>query len=233
MNVPLIDLPEMKPARNAPGRFVTFEGGEGAGKSTQVRHLRSHLEQSGIRVIATREPGGSPRAEALRAALLGGRATGLGAFGEAVLFGAARIDHIDTLIRPALAGGAWVVCDRFADSTRAYQGAAGHAKPELIAALERVVVGPMKPDLTILLDLDPEAGLARAKARAGDAAADRFEGEKLGFHSALREAFLQIARQEPARVKIVDAALPEHEIADRVWALTCDAFPSDLKGRRP
>lgn len=231
MNAPLIDKPEAGAAIVAPGRFITFEGGEGAGKSTQVRHLRAHLEQAGIRVIATREPGGSPRAEALRTALLSGRAAGLGAFGEAVLFGAARIDHIDTLIRPALAGGAWVVCDRFADSTRAYQGAAGKASPELIAALERVVVGPMKPDLTILLDLDPEAGLARAKARAGDAAADRFEGEKLAFHAALREAFLEIARREPGRVKVVDAALPEHEIADRVWALTRDAFPAELKGR--
>ena len=145
------------------------------------------------------------------------------------MFGAARIDHIDTLIQPALTGGAWVVCDRFADSTRAYQGAAGKASQELIAALERVVVGPMKPDLTILLDLDPEAGLARAKARAGDAAADRFEGEKLAFHAALREAFLEIARREPGRVKVVDAALPEHEIADRIWAIARDAFPSELK----
>lgn len=229
MNAPVVDTRETAAVRTAPGRFITFEGGEGAGKSTQVRHLAAHLEQAGVRAIATREPGGSPRAEALRAALLSGKAADLGSFGEAVLFGAARIDHIDTLIRPALAGGAWVVCDRFADSTRAYQGAAGKAKPELIAALERVVVGPMKPDLTILLDLDPETGLARARTRAGADAADRFEGEQLAFHTALRTAFLDIAHSEPARVRIVDAALPEHEIADRVWALTRDAFPAELK----
>ncbi len=229
MNAPLIDKPDAAAARIAPGRFVTFEGGEGAGKSTQVRHLVAHLEQAGLRAIATREPGGSPRAEALRAALLSGRAADLGPFGEAILFGAARIDHIDTLIGPALAAGAWVVCDRFADSTRAYQGAAGKARPELIAMLERVVVGPMKPDLTILLDLDPEVGLARARARAGEAAADRFEGEQIAFHMALREAFLDIAREEPARVRVIDATLPEHEIADRVWAAAREAFPAELK----
>ena len=229
MNAPVSDMQAAAVARNAPGRFVTFEGGEGAGKSTQMRRLASRLEEAGVRVVATREPGGSPRAEVLRRALLSGKAAGLGAFGEAVLFGAARIDHIDTLIRPALAGGAWVICDRFADSTRAYQGAAGKAKPELIAALERVVVGPMKPDLTILLDLDPEAGLARARARAGEGAADRFEGEQLAFHTALREAFLDIAKSEPGRVRVVDAARAEHEIADEIWALTRDAFPAELK----
>lgn len=228
MNAPLIDKPEAGAAIIAPGRFITFEGGEGAGKSTQVRHLRAHLEQAGIRAIATREPGGSPRAEALRTALLSGKAAGLGAFGEAVLFGAARIDHIDTLIRPALAGGAWVICDRFADSTRAYQGAAGNVKPELIAALESVVVGPVKPDLTFLLDVEPALGLARARARAGDAAADRFESEDLSFHRALRRAFLDIATREPDRMKVVNAAWPEHEIADEIWALTRRAFPAPL-----
>ncbi len=229
MNAPLVDMPEAAARRVEPGRFITFEGGEGAGKSTQARLLAAHLEQAGIRAIVTREPGGSPRAEALRSALLAGKAADLGPFGEAVLFGAARIDHIDTLIRPALAGGAWVVCDRFADSTRAYQGAAGKAKPELIAMLERIVVGPMRPDLTILLDLDPEAGLARARARGGDAAVDRFEGEQLAFHVALRSAFLEIAAKEPARVRIVDAALAPDEIADRIWTIVRDAFPAVLK----
>lgn len=230
MNAPVADPPKAAAKLTAPGRFITFEGGEGAGKSTQVRRLAAHLERAGLRAVVTREPGGSPRAEALRSALLAGKAADLGAFGEAVLFGAARIDHIDTLIRPALAEGAWVICDRFADSTRAYQGAAGKARPELIAALERIVVGPMKPDLTILLDLDPEAGLARARARAGGDAADRFEGEQLDFHKALRAAFLDIAAHEPARVRVVEAAASEQEIADRIWQIVRDAFPAALKG---
>ncbi len=223
MNAPLPERP--------PGRFITFEGGEGAGKSTQVRQLVAKLEEAGVRAIATREPGGSPRAEALRAALLAGKAAELGPFGEAVLFSAARIDHIDTLIRPALAAGAWVVCDRFADSTRAYQGAAGKAPAELIEALERVVVGPVRPDLTFLLDIDPEIGLARARARAGAETADRFEGEALTFHNALRRAFLDIAACEPGRVKIVDASQPEHEIAEQIWSYVRDAFPARLKAQ--
>lgn len=200
------------------GRFITLEGGEGAGKSTQARRLAAHLEEAGLRVIVTREPGGSPQAEAIRSFLLSGRAADLGAEGEALLFGAARIDHIDRLIAPALASGAWVVCDRFADSTRAYQGAAGKASDRFIAALERIVVGDVRPDLTILMDLSPETGLARARARSG-AAGDRFENESLAFHEALRRAFLDIATREPRRVKVVDAAVAEHEVADQIWRI--------------
>jgi dTMP kinase len=209
------------------GRFITFEGGEGAGKSTQARRLAAHLEQAGVRAIVTREPGGSPQAEKIREVILSGRAAELGAAGEAILFGAARIDHIDRLIAPALASGSWVVCDRFADSTRAYQGAAGKAPAPLIAALERIVVGATRPDLTILMDLPPEAGLARARMRAGSAAGDRFENENIAFHEALRRAFLEIALREPSRVKIVDASASEDEIADDIWALVRENLPVD------
>jgi dTMP kinase len=208
------------------GRFITFEGGEGAGKSTQARLLAHRLEGAGVKAIVTREPGGSPQAEAIRSVLLSGQAAGLGPLGEAVLFGAARLDHIDTLIRPALARGDWVVCDRFADSTRAYQGAAGKAEPELIAALEEIVVGSVRPDLTILMDLPPETGLERAQRRAAGAQADRFEGETLAFHEALRDAFLEIAREQPDRVRIVDATGTIEDIADAVWTIVCEKFPA-------
>jgi dTMP kinase len=217
-----------EPAR---GRFITFEGGEGAGKSTQVRRLVARLGQIGVSAIATREPGGSPHAEVIREVLLSGRATELGPLGEAVLFGAARIDHIDKVIRPALEQGIWVVCDRFADSTRAYQGAAGNAPPGLIAALEQVVVGPIKPDLTILMDLAPDIGLARARKRAGDAASDRFEGEKIAFHEALRHAFLDIAAREPERVKKVDATQTEDEIEQAIWTVVREKFHLGAKAK--
>lgn len=206
------------------GRFITFEGGEGAGKSTQARRLAAHLEQAGVRAVVTREPGGSPQAEAIRKFILSGRAAQLGPSGEAVLFSAARLDHVDRLIAPALASGTWVVCDRFADSTRAYQGAGSKAPASLIAALERIVVGPMRPDLTLLLDLPPEAGLARARSRSG-ADADRFEAETLDFHVALRRAFLDIARSDARRVKTVDASASEDEIADRVWEIVRETLP--------
>ena len=217
-------------AVRARGKFVTFEGGEGAGKSTQARRLRARLENLGLQVLVTREPGGSGHAEELRDVLLSGKAAALGPVGEAMLFNAARIDHLDTLIRPALAAGTWVVCDRFADSTRAYQGAAGKTPPALIAAMEEVVVGDTRPDLTILMDLPPETGLARARKRAGDSAADRFEGEEVAFHHALRRAFLDIAAQEPGRVRTVDATQGEDAIADEIWTIVQQTF--DLAGRQ-
>src|SRR5690606_35479771 len=137
----------------------------GAGKSTQVERLRSRLSQRGIGVVATREPGGAPRAERIRSFLLAGRAKALGPAAEAILFSAARNDHLDTTIRPALARGQWVLCDRFSDSTRAYQGALGDLDPTFLTRLEEVVVGATRPDLTLVLDLPPELGLARAAAR--------------------------------------------------------------------
>jgi dTMP kinase len=192
----------------APGTFITFEGGEGAGKSTQIARLAATLRsRSGREVCVTREPGGSPRAEEIRAALLGGVAKPYGPFAEALLFSAARIDHLDRLIRPALRRGEIVLCDRFIDSTRAYQGAAGGLDPAVVIALERVVVGPTRPDLTLILDLPPEAGLARAAGRGAGTGqgADRFEAESLDFHARLRDAFLAIARAEPERCAVIDA----------------------------
>ncbi|MDE2364782.1 MAG: dTMP kinase [Hyphomicrobiales bacterium] len=218
-------------AASGRGRFITFEGGEGAGKSTQARRLAARLETAGRRAIVTREPGGSPLAETIRGVILSGKASALGPMGEAILFGAARIDHIDKLIAPALAAGTWVVCDRFADSTRAYQGAAGKASPDLIAELEKVVVREIKPDLTILMDLPPQTGLARARKRAAGAASDRFESEDLAFHNALRDAFLDIAAREPGRVKIVDATETEDAIAEKIWTILRDAFPAELAAR--
>ncbi len=204
----------------ARGRFITLEGGEGAGKSVQARALKQRLEALGLNVVLTREPGGSPHAEALREIILSGAAARFGAAGEALLFSAARIDHIDTTIRPALKRGDWVVCDRFADSTRAYQGAAGKLDPAFVANLERVAVGKDKPDLTLILDLPPEQGLARATKRRGMSdEADRFESEGLAFHSTLREAFLSIARAEPERCAVIDASADEEAVAAQIWSV--------------
>jgi len=199
------------------GRFITLEGGEGAGKSTQIARIVAALEGLGVRALATREPGGTPKAEALRAALLSGVIAPLGPAAEAMAFSAARIDHLDRKIRPALAEGVWVVCDRFADSTRAYQGALGRLEPRLVRAMEAVAVGETRPDLTLMLDLDPEKGLARATARRGDDAADRFEGQNLEFHRALRAAFLKIAAEEPDRCAVIDAARSPNDVAAEIW----------------
>jgi dTMP kinase len=197
------------------GRFVSFEGGEGAGKSTQAARLAEALGARGLAVVETREPGGSPKAEAIREVVLSGRAKPYGAFAEAVLFSAARADHLRTTIRPALARGAWVVCDRFADSTRAYQGALGNLDPPLVRALEEVVVEDTWPDLTLLLDLPAERGLARARRRS--AAGDRFEDETLDYHRSLRRAFLDIAEAAPERIVVIDADRPADAVAASVW----------------
>jgi dTMP kinase len=202
----------------APGRFITLEGGEGAGKSVQARRLAARLGEAGLSVVLTREPGGSPGAEVLREVILSGSAARYGAIGEAILFSAARIDHIDATIAPALKRGEWVVSDRFLDSTRAYQGAAGRLDPALVASLERVAVGACRPDLTLVLDLPAAEGLARASARRGEAAADRFEGEGLVFHETLRRAFLEIVAAEPQRCVLIDARPGEGEVAAAIWA---------------
>ncbi|MCJ2138528.1 dTMP kinase [Methylobacterium sp. E-066] len=230
MIVPRVEEP-------APGAFITFEGGEGAGKSTQIARLAATLRaRSGRTVCVTREPGGSPRAEEIRAALLGGVAKPYGPFAEALLFSAARIDHLDRLIRPALRRGEIVLCDRFIDSTRAYQGAAGGLDPAVVAALERVVVGPTRPDLTLILDLAPEAGLARAAGRAAGTGqgADRFEAESLAFHTRLHEAFLAIARAEPQRCAVIDAGRAPDSVESAIRATVASRLPGllPMKGSR-
>jgi dTMP kinase len=200
------------------GRFITFEGGEGAGKSTQVRLLADRLTGSGIATVVTREPGGSPGAEIIRHLVLEGVGKALGANGEALLFAAARDDHVQRVIEPALAHGSWVLCDRFVDSTRVYQGKLGNADLSLIHAMERVTIGQLQPDLTIVLDVPAEVGLARAAARRGGAAADRFEAEDVGFHRRLRDAFRQITIDDPSRCVLVAADADPREVAERVWA---------------
>ena len=187
------------PAPKAPGVFITFEGGEGSGKSTQIDRLTRRLAALGYDTIATREPGGSPKAEQLREIILSGFVEPYGPAAEAIAFAAARIDHLDHTIRPALKDGCIVICDRFMDSTRAYQGASGKVDPALIAALEHVSVGDTRPDLTLILDLPPEEGLERARIRRGTSTTDRFENENLEFHRAVRKAFLDIAANEPDR----------------------------------
>lgn len=198
------------------GRFITLEGGEGAGKSTQIKLLADFIRSLGLECVVTREPGGSPVAEQLREVILSGVAASLGPAAEAVLFSAARIDHIAQTIAPALARGAFVVCDRFADSTRAYQGAQGKVDASLISALEKVAVGQYRPDLTLILDLPAEIGLARANKRRADAKADRFEAEDLSFHQGLRKAFLEIAAREPERCAVIDAAQGPDDVAKSV-----------------
>jgi dTMP kinase len=202
----------------ARGAFITLEGGEGAGKTTQARHIAERLNEIGIDTTITREPGGSPGAEILRDVLLSGMFKHLGSEAEAIIFSAARIDHIDHMIRPALAAGRWVICDRFADSTRAYQGTLGGVDPWFLARLEDVTLDGLQPDLTIILDLPAEIGLARAAARrAPEFAADRFESESLAAHEALRQAFLAIAAAAPRRCVVVDATQDESEVAKAIW----------------
>jgi dTMP kinase len=201
------------------GRFITFEGGEGAGKSTHAATLAARLKSFGIGVQLTREPGGSPGAEAMRYILLSGAVRPLGPNVEALLFAAARDDHLNTLIRPALKRGLWVVCDRFADSTRVYQGTVGKVDPRTIRALERIVVGDTKPDLTVILDLPASEGLRRAAQRRGPGEADRYEAEALAFHEKLREGFLALAADEPDRCVLVDAMQPKDRVAEQIWRI--------------
>lgn len=206
------------------GRFITFEGGEGAGKSTQIKRLAAYLTSYGIDVVMTREPGGSPGAEAIRHVLLSGAAEALGPQAEAMLFAAARADHVEQTIEPALARGAWVLCDRFIDSTRVYQGENG-VDPALLHELETVSIGPLEPELTIIVDVPAELGLARIQGREeadGGAHADRFEREDLAVHKRRRDLFLEIANQEPDRCVIVDGSRDQDRVAERIRRLVSE-----------
>jgi dTMP kinase len=203
------------------GKFITFEGGEGAGKSTQAALLAKRLSSMGIGVLLTREPGGSPGAEIIRHVLLSGAARRFGPDAEALLFAAARADHLDTAIKPALRAGQWVICDRFLDSTRVYQGIVGKVDLPFIKGLEKLTVGAAKPDLTLILDLPAEIGLARAHARRGDAVADRFETEDLAYHEALNAGFRTIASEDRERCVLIDANRPQDRVAAEILALVC------------
>jgi dTMP kinase len=209
--------------RSGRGRFVTFEGGEGAGKTTQIRLLADRLRAAGRRVVTTREPGGTPAAEAIRNLLLSGTAKSLGPAAEAILFAAARADHVDTLIEPSLARGEWVLCDRFADSTRAYQGAAG-IDAATIETLERGAVGQNSPDLTIILDVPAEQGMARIEGRSDP---DRFERDDFRQHLRRREIFLEIAMNEPGRCRVVDASASVEHVAGAIWDIVRNRFAAD------
>jgi len=200
------------------GRFVTFEGGEGTGKSTQIKLVAERLKTAGVEVLQTREPGGTPESEALRNLLVNGDASRWSAAAEALLNYAARDSHLRKVIRPALISGKVVLCDRFMDSTRAYQGYAGQCDMHLIDSLERAIVGATRPGLTLIFDLDPEAGLARARAR-NDGMEDRYERKGLEFHHRLRDGFMQIAEQEAQRCRVIDAAGSIEEVASRVNAV--------------
>lgn len=197
------------------GRFITFEGGEGSGKSTQVKLLADHLRNAGYDVLVTREPGGSPNAEAIRQFLLSGKAEGKGPRAEAMLFTAARMDHVEQTIRPALEAGTWVLCDRFMDSTRVYQGM--DLDSQTVDLLEKIAVDKTRPDLTILLDLPACLGLQRALSRDPDGVKDRFEKEDEALHEARRQAFLKLAVSEPKRFSVIDASRPSHLVDSLVW----------------
>jgi dTMP kinase len=199
------------------GRFITFEGGEGGGKSTHARLLAARLQQTGIDVVVTREPGGSPGGEIIRHVLLSGAAKPLGAETEAILFAAARDDHVHATIAPALATGKWVVCDRFLDSTRVYQGILGRVDARLIRSLERVTVGEAMPDLTFILDVPIEVGLERASKRRGAGEADRFEAEAVEFHQKLRGAYAALAKLEPERCVLIDATQSKETVQEQIW----------------
>jgi dTMP kinase len=210
-------------------RFITFEGGEGVGKSTQVKRLVASLKQRSIASVRTREPGGTPKAEAIRAFILQGRSEPWGPGAEAVLFAAARLDHVNQLIAPNLDAGIWVISERFSDSTRGFQGLTGGVDVKLIDALEVLALNGRTPDLTIVLDMDPEAAFRRVLEREMEAAladtGDRFEKEDLHWHRRLREAFLAIARKNADRCVVVPAGQTEDALQQEIWDILARRFP--------
>lgn len=210
-------MPGSAAKKRTPGRFITFEGGEGSGKSTQIQLLSDRLNGLDHRTIVTREPGGSPGAEIVRHLLLSGMGKLLGADAETLLFAAARNDHVQQVIKPALDRGVWVLCDRFTDSTQVYQGKLGKVDPGLINALERITIGDLKPDLTLVLDVPVAVGLARAIKRRGKVEPDRFEQENFEFHENLRDSFRQLAAENPERCVLINANADADAVAARIW----------------
>ncbi len=203
----------------AHGKFITLEGGEGAGKSTQITLLADGLRAVSIDVAVTREPGGAPGAEDIRGLLVRGETNRWTPLAEALLHTAARVEHVETMIRPTLASGTWVACDRFSDSTMAYQGDGLGLGRNRIAALQTLALGEFSPDLTLILDIDVDTGLSRAKSRAAaqSGGEDRYERMGRDFHQRLRDSFLDIARHEPERCTVIDAtqAVPTVQAAIR------------------
>jgi dTMP kinase len=208
--------------------FITLEGGEGAGKSTQAKRLAAALDARGIATLLTREPGGSPGAEVIRKLLVQGERDKWEPETETLLVFAARADHVARRIKPALAEGRWVICDRFIDSTYAYQGVGQGTPVEFIASLEQLVLKGFAPELTLILDIDPEAGLARTSQRAAGAREEaRFERFGLAFHKQLRAAFREIASKHPERCVLIDAARPEDDVAESIWSVVSTRFEID------
>lgn len=208
--------------RRKTGKFITFEGGEGAGKSTQVKTLAASLKAQGIPCVVTREPGGSQGAEDIRALLVEGKPGRWDALSEALLLYAARHDHVEKTIKPALAEGSWVLSDRFSDSSYAYQGAGGGLPRETVRRIEAIAIGDFKPDLTLILDLPVEVGLARAASRKDKE--DRFEQFGTAFHEKMREGFLAIAKRARERCVIVDAAEDTQAVSQSVWQAVAEKF---------
>jgi dTMP kinase len=206
------------------GCFITLEGIEGAGKSTQIAPLAELLRARGLEVLTTREPGGSPLAERLRTLLLDPDNAGMNETTELLLMFAARADHLERRIRPALEAGQWVLCDRFTDATYAYQGGGRGIDPARIAVLEDLVQGELRPDLTLVFDLPPELGLGRAKSRAGRT--DRFESETQRFFDAARAVYLERARANPQRYRVIDATAPLDIVMQAVGAELSDFVAS-------
>ena len=217
-----------QPARPR-ARFITFEGGEGVGKSTQVKRLLVRLNRLDVEAVRTREPGGTPKAEAVRAFILQGRSEAWGPGAEAVLFAAARLDHVNQLIAPSLDSGKWVISDRFHDSTRAYQGLTGGVDDRLIHGLETLALNGHAPDLTFMLDMDPALAFSRVNGRQLEATlvdtGDRFEKEDLDWHRRLRESFLSIARQNAERCVVLPANQSEEALEQEVWDTVTRRFP--------
>ncbi|MDY7525869.1 dTMP kinase [Sphingomonas sp. 10B4] len=206
------------------GRFISLEGGEGAGKSTQAKRLAAALAERGIDALVTREPGGSEGAEAIRALLMQGDVARWSARSEALLFAAARADHVEKTIRPAIGAGRWVICDRFLDSSRAYQGVAGGIDDAAVLALHAFGSRGLLPDRTLVLKLSPEQGSARAALRDGDAS-DRFAARGPKFHADVAAAFRRFAANEPARFRMIDAAAGIEDVAGSVLAAVADLLP--------